>query len=160
MTIEQRVLKEYGTTWNPVLAVWMLRDGTYVNGSIEGFRRDRDHHEINAFFKSSKRQTPGSNGIYVTKFMNRGNIRVGCSEAGYCFEFTKTPSQEQLDRICEEIRNGLEVCVARPVKRRTEWQTGWRFLEYVARYANRLYVPADIQERYMDYTGKALYKYE
>lgn len=68
MTIEQRLIKELGTTDDPVFAVWLLRDGTYVNGTIEGHQRDIDHHEISAFYRPSKRQQPGGWGLYVYKF--------------------------------------------------------------------------------------------
>ena len=33
MTIEEKALKQYSTTENPRLAVWMLKDGTLLNGT-------------------------------------------------------------------------------------------------------------------------------
>lgn len=69
MTIEEKVLKEYGRTDDPVLSVWMLRDGTLVNGSCEGFQRDIDHHQIISFFSPSRKEDPGSPELYVKKFI-------------------------------------------------------------------------------------------
>lgn len=99
MTIEQRLIAKCGLTNDFYLSLWMLKNGQLVNGSYEGHQRDIDHHEIGEFFKPSKRQTPGSSYIYIRKFMNRGNIRMGCSPCGCCVEFTKIPTQEQFNML-------------------------------------------------------------
>lgn len=100
MTIEERLLKKYGQTTNPELAVWMLQDGTMVNGSYGGRVREMDHLEINEFYKPSIRAVPGSGIIYIEKFMRRGNIRMGCNDAVACFSYMKTPTESQLKVIC------------------------------------------------------------
>lgn len=164
MTIEQRLIKELGTTDDPVFAVWLLRDGTYVNGTIEGHQRDIDHHEISAFYRPSKRQQPGVWGLYVYKFMNRGNIRVGCSDMGWCFEMTKKPSREQADQLYRAIMDarecGTKACFGRKGSSRTNpaWEDEFRFLEYLNRYTD-YYPPIDVQEHYYEYTGRPLIDY-
>lgn len=100
MTIEERLLKAYGKTDNPMLAVWLLRDGTLINGSYSGQVRERDHSEINEFYKPSVRQKDGSSFIYIQKFMRRGNIRVGCSDVAGVMQYAVTPSESQMKVLC------------------------------------------------------------
>ena len=104
MTIEQRLLADLGATTIPDFAVWLLKDGTLVNGSHEGYQRDIDHHEIGQYFKHSKYHVPGSSTLYLRKFMRRGNIRISCSDCGLCAEYAVTPSDER----SEERRVGKE----------------------------------------------------
>lgn len=164
MTIEQRLIKAYGTTTRPELAVWLLRDGTYVNGTYEGFQRDVDHHEISRFYKTSKNHVPGSYGLYVYKFMNRGNIRVGCSDAGWCYEMSKKPSREQADRLFDAILEAQEAdthaCFGRKGRSSSNpiWTDEFRFLEYINRYTD-YYPPIKVQEYYFEWTGKPLIDY-
>lgn len=106
MTIEERLIKDLGTTSRPELAVWMTKDGTLVNGSHDGIRRDVDHHEISHYYKKSKYDDGGSSTLYIRKFMRRGNIRMGCHEAAYimelaCYKVTK----EQLTQIKNIMEN-------------------------------------------------------
>lgn len=164
MTIEQRLVKELGTTDSPLMAVWLLWDDTYVNGTVEGWQRDIDHHEISKFYKPSKRQTPGSWGLYVYKFMNRGNIRVGCSEAGWCFEMSRKPSRVQADRLYRAImdarEHGTKACFGRQGKPHANpiWRDEFGFLEYLNRYTD-YYPPIDVQQHYFEYIGKPLIDY-
>lgn len=164
MTIEQRLVKKMGTTENSLLAMWMLRDGNYVNGTIWGTQRDIDHVEINRFYKKSKREEPGGYSLYIRKFMNRGNIRVGCSNAGWCFEMTRKPSREQADRLYRAItdarRQGTETCFKRNHDSRTKpvWEDEFQFLEYLNRYTD-YYPPVDVQEHYYKHIQKPLINY-
>lgn len=141
MTIEQRLAHDLGTTRDPHLAVWLLRDGTLVNGSVEGHQRDVDHHEIGSYFNRSNRETPGSSAIYVAKFERRGNVRWGCSPYGYWAELSGPPSQQTLDVLARHFlrasRAGIETCVVRRTRRGTGAQTDIHgFLRYAARYTN------------------------
>ena len=137
MTIEQRLVKELGTTDSPLMAVWLLWDGTYVNGSW---------------------------GLYVYKFMNRGNIRVGCSEAGWCFEMSRKPSRVQADRLYRAImdarEHGTKACFGRQGKPHANpiWRDEFGFLEYLNRYTD-YYPPIDVQQHYFEYIGKPLIDY-
>lgn len=117
MTIEQRLLRDCGTTEEPCLAVWLLPDGEWVNGSCEGFQRDQDHHEIGAYFRPSVRQEPGSTYIYIRKFMRRGNIRVSCAQ-GFCrAEMLVPPTRSQVVQVLEKFgplaRDGWDVLIER-----------------------------------------------
>lgn len=96
MTIEERAYKDWGETFNPELACWMTTDGRMLNGSSAGYIRERDHRDISFYYKKSIREDPGSSQIYLRKFENRGNIRMGCSDHEYCLEISKTPTTEQI----------------------------------------------------------------
>ena len=115
MTIEERLLHDYGETEEPSFATWMLKDGTMVNGTVEGRQRDVDHRCISEYFKRSKFESPGSAYIYVKKFMNRGNIRMCCNEFGYNLELRSTPTLRQIRRLIPIMgmarRAGLETLV-------------------------------------------------
>lgn len=95
MTIEQKALKAWGETRYPEAAIWILKDGTLVNGCMGSGTRDVDHAEIGQFFKPSKFQDPGSNWIYIRKFIRRGNVRMSFSDQEAFFEFIKTPTPTQ-----------------------------------------------------------------
>ena len=143
MTIEQRLAITRGFTDNPYLADWLLPDGHMTNGSYEGRQRDIDHAEISGFFKHSKNQEPGNVKIYIRKFMRRGNIRMGASTWGFCFEFDRTPNEAQLKtlipNILDAIENHVEVCAGKHRPPITQMHlikrmTGYEFLEYLNRY--------------------------
>lgn len=138
MTIEQELIRDLGLTEDPFLAVWMTRDGLLVNGSIEGRQRDIDHHEIGQYFKASKFQDPGSSAIYVRKFMRRGNIRMGFSDCGLCFEFETPPSEAQVKTLAPWIQEGLdgrvEICAARHGVHGIKYENAWQIAAYFKRY--------------------------
>ena len=164
MTIEQRLIKDYGTTDGPALAVWMLRDGTYINGTIEGFQRDVDHHEISQYFKRSKHIAPGSYTGYVYKFMRRGNIRIGCSDSGWCFEMATVPLRKQANELYQAIidakRCGTKACFGRNPRTRsaTIWESDIDFIKYLNRYTD--YWPSrEVQLYYLEMTGRFLEEY-
>lgn len=139
ITIEEKLLKQYGTTDDPELCVWMLKDGTMINGSYEGFQRDIDHRCVSEHFRPSKFEDPGSALIYVKKFMRRGNIRYGCSGFGYTIELTQPPTQEQFAKIQKHMRyatsNGIDTCITRyGTKRRRICETWRQYTAYLMRY--------------------------
>lgn len=143
MTIEQKMLHDYGTTGVPELCMWLLRDGTMVNGSWEGHQRDVDHREVSQYFKRSKREDPGSAAIYIYKFERRGNIRVTCSDFGYGFELYGPPSREQLAVIfrCAAIarRNSIPVYIDRRIDmHRRRGEDLEQFRAYLRRYTGLL----------------------
>lgn len=162
MTIEERLLKDCGVTEGPQFAVWMLRDGIYVNGTLEGFQRDIDHHEISGYYKRSKRIAPGSYTGYVYKFMRRGNIRVGCSDAGWCFELAVKPSRDQADALYHAILDakyyGTQACFGRNTRSsyKTIWESDIDFIRYLNRYTD-YWPPEDILFYYSEMTGENLY---
>ena len=141
MTIEQKLVSKLGLTSNFQLAVWMLTDGKLVNGSYEGFQRDVDHHEISEFFKPSKRQSPGSSYIYIKKFMNRGNIRMGCSSCGYCVEFTRIPTQAEFNTLQRMMNEAYELHIPVQFSRHSKsngiiHENPVQFIRYTGRYTN------------------------
>ena len=139
MTIEQKMLRQYGETDVAVFAQWMLSDGTMINGTVEGYQRDIDHRCVSEHFKRSKREDAGSASIYVKKFMNRGNIRMTCNQFGYCIEMRKMPTVQQFRRLREIMKEaeqmGLETYVEwhprKSGRRHTDWDG---FIEHLRRY--------------------------
>lgn len=95
MTIEQRALKLWGPARDPESAIWILPDGILINGCMGSGVRDVDHAEIGQFFKPSKFQDPGSNWIYIKKFIRRGNIRMCLSSCEAFFELWLRPTRAQ-----------------------------------------------------------------
>lgn len=141
MTIEQRLLKDYGTTEIPEFATWMLRDGTMINGSIEGHQRDIDHRCIGEYFKRSKFEDPGSAGIYMKKFMNRGNIRLCCDQFGYNIELRRVPSMDQLLHLSQIMRQARYAVIPRNVEwfsaRGKRHYTSWEgYEQYINSYTD------------------------
>lgn len=128
MKIEERLVCKMGLTNNPIMGLWLLTDGTLINGSFEGHQRDVDHRDIGEYFKKSKEdRTSGS--LYMDKFMRRGNIRWGCSDYGLTIEFHKTPTGEQLDKIftCGDTRQFA-------VMFHEQWHDFSWFYNYVQQY--------------------------
>ena len=149
MTIEERLVADYGLTDNPEFATWMLRDGRMVNGSIERRQRDIDHRCISEYFKRSVRESPGSAYIYVKKFMRRGNIRMSCSDFSYCAELMTVPDQRQVERLCRVMElgkaKGRQIYIERKGADGTSRSGNLiAFLDYIRRYTD-LSVP----ERYL-----------
>lgn len=95
MTIEQKALKLWGPAQGPESAIWILSDGILVNGCMGSGVRDVDHAEIGQFFKPSKFQDPGSNWIYIKKFIRRGNIRMCLGSHEAFFELWLKPTLAQ-----------------------------------------------------------------
>ena len=142
MTIEQRALKLWGEARRPSDAIWVLDDGTLINGCMGGSGlRDVDHAEIGQFFKPSKFQDPGSNWIYIKKFINRGNVRMSFGTHEAFFEFAKTPSQAQWKAMgrcfAAARRDGLEVRLEKMgrVPGTGKCYTVQEYVRHLARYA-------------------------
>ena len=106
--IEERAKITWGTTEVPQFAIYMLTDGTMLNGSFGGFQRDRDHREINEFMPHINNGKPYEGYPYIRRFMNRGNIRMSCNRESINLQFWKTPTREQwhsLRQILEEAED-------------------------------------------------------
>lgn len=145
MTIEQRLVRDYGVTDDPALAVWLLRDGTLVNGSHEGHQRDVDHREINAYFKPSVRARPAEGDLYIAKFERRGNVRWHLNEFGMCLELVGPPSAAQLRviangaRLCRQMRAPTRIVRrASTNPRRDSESTFLEYIQYLRRYTTLL----------------------
>ena len=141
MTIEQRLLKDYGETEYAEAAVWLLKDGTLVNGSKEGWQRDVDHHEIGQYFRRSVRENPGSSYCYIVKFMRRGNVRLSCSRSGYCAELRRIPTERQLRVLSKMMyqarRNAIQTYVEWRSQKGTRHSGNWYdYLHYIRRYTD------------------------
>lgn len=161
MTIEERAIKLFGITDNPTLALYMTKEGILINGSYEGYQRDRDHRDISQFFKRSKREQLGASGIYIYKFMNRGNIRMGCSSVGFIMNILTTPTEEQLLKLLKlssiadryQIEFGIGV-VNRKNFNKVRYMSMYEYIEYLIRYqAIQDYVMQDIMYKYRNYDG-------
>lgn len=132
---ESLALGKYGRTEDVNMAVWLLRDGTMVNGSFEGRQRDLDHRHIREFY-------PGlDEDAAMRRFMLRGNIRMGFSVAGPCFEFLVPPSEEQLKRLVPwahwATRHKTDFCAVRHARRTRICESPWQFLYYVSKWMRR-----------------------
>lgn len=143
MTVEERLVHDHGLTRIPEFAVWMLSDGTMVNGSKEGYQRDVDHHEIGEYYKKSKFEDIGSSAVYVRKFMNRGNIRISCSENGYCIETRKTPTAAQFKTLSEIMNEARTYRINtyvdyHPCRTKTKATTWQGYVRHLKRYTNLL----------------------
>ena len=97
MTIEQKMLKAWGEAQSPETAIWILKDGTFVNGCMDPYGRHRnvDHSEVNQFYKRSKFEDPGSSYIYLLKTIRRGNIRMSMDGHAATFELYGLPTKAQ-----------------------------------------------------------------
>ncbi len=152
MTIEQRLVKDLGTTDIPELAVWMLKDGTLVNGSYEGHQRDVDHHEIGYYFKPSIHAEPGDSYIYILKFMRRGNIRVGCSESGYYMETRTPPTEGQWKIIQRMYQTACDKLLPFGILRYSKTDKyNESFLQYATYIERYLHYPIEPEILYLDY---------
>lgn len=114
-SIENRVAQKYGLTDDPIMAVWILRDGRVVNGSHEGRQRDIDHRDISEFFKRSVFETRAGHGatsnvgsIYIDKFLRRGNIRWSGNELGFIAEIMGKPSKPAILAMARYMYQALD----------------------------------------------------
>lgn len=134
-TLEKRVLEAYGKTDDPRLTVWMLRDGTLVNGSLEGWQRDTDHREIADFYPGLDEETA------MARFMRRGNVRMGFSDCGPCFEFLVPLSEAQLRQLVPwahwAARNKTDFCAIRHARGNRVCENPWQFLYYISKWMKR-----------------------
>ncbi len=149
MTIEERAVKTWGLTENPEDAIWILKNGSLINGCAYGSgMHDVDHAEINQFYKPSKLQNPRSNWIYVKKFINRGNIRMAFSSHAAFFELSGLPTPAQwraMGRCFVRARKaGLPVQIERMgrIPGTGKLYTREDYIRYLARYAPQLVLPA------------------
>ena len=142
MTIEERAYADWGETYAPELACWMTKDGRMLSGSYAGYIRERDHRDISFYYKRSVREDPGSSQIYLRKFENRGNIRMGCSNCEYCFEISKTPTARQIKTMKKIAmaaeRIGIPCTVVKRVGTLSEFRTRTflfeEYLSHIERY--------------------------
>lgn len=139
MTIEERLIHDLGITPNFNHAVWLLPDGTLINGSHEGRQRDVDHHEIGFYFKKSKYDTGGDSYLYIKKFMNRGNIRWGCDKDNMTIEFTKKPTEKQIAQILKATQTRSQFAF----RHNRQWYNLNWFYRYICRYCKRGKDPHD-----------------
>lgn len=148
MTIEQKMLKAWGEAADPALAIWILKDGTLVNGCMDpyGCRRDVDHSEMNQFYKRSKFEDPGSSYIYLLKTIRRGNIRMSMDGHAAAFELYGIPTKAQwrsMGRAFVAARR-LDKPVEISVLPRRRSDRGNRlydresYIAYLSRYAPRI----------------------
>ena len=107
-TIEERAKIAWGTTEVPQFAIYMLTDGTMLNGSYEGHQRDIDHREINEFMPcvggKSYEGYP-----YIFRFLNRGNIRMNRNRDGINIQFWHTPTYEQWQTLRQILKDAEEM---------------------------------------------------
>ena len=118
-SIESRAEGKYGKTSFFPLAVWLLSDGTLLNGSREGFQRDIDHAEIGEFYQKAQ----GVDAVF--KFMRRGNVRVMCSRNGYLFQYIRPLTLDQKNVLRKAFRSARKKNIPFSLQKRTNaWSDG------------------------------------
>lgn len=141
-TIEERAKAEWGTTQVPQLAIYMLPDGDMLNGSFEGFRRDRDHREINEFMPILNNGKLYDGMPYIRRFMKRGNIRIHCDKESVNLQFWKTPTRDQwislrtILKECEELNMRIYIEKYYPLKRSITFFDKETFVEWLSSHVN------------------------
>lgn len=136
-TMEERAKETWGTTLVPQFCTYMLTTGEMLNGSYEGYWRDRDHREINVFMPHLKTTPKGTGYPYIIRFMKRGNIRMSCNKESICFEFWKIPTREQWGEINSILREaedlGMNIYIEKyyPKKSNKVFQDRYDFMEYL-----------------------------
>lgn len=132
-TMEERAKETWGTTSVPQFCTYMLKTGEMLNGSYEGFWRDRDHREINEFMPCILTKQSD----YINRFMKRGNIRMNCNKESICFEFWKTPTRDQwikINSILKEAEDlGMNIYIEKyyPKKSHKVFRDRYDFMEYL-----------------------------
>ena len=111
-TIEERAIKEWGTTEVPQFAIYMLKNGEMLNRSYEGFQRDRDHREINEFMPCVKNGKHYEGYPYIFRFLNRGNIRMNCNRDSINIQFWHIPSYEQWQTLKWILKDAEELSLS------------------------------------------------
>lgn len=89
MTVEEKLVRDFGLTDNIELAGYLLPNGDLVNFSYMGYTRDEDHRIVGQYF----RKRSGTEAL--NEMMRRGAIRVMCSKSHYGFEYIKKPTERQ-----------------------------------------------------------------
>lgn len=139
-TIEQRALEHWGETLIPQHATYLLISGEMLNGSYEGRQRDIDHREINEFMPCIKKEK--SNNYYagyeyITRFLNRGNIRMNCSNTDFNLELRRIPTYEQwwsLKRLLDEAEElNQNICIELKYNKKSPlvFYDKWEFIEFL-----------------------------
>lgn len=141
-TIEERAKQEWGTTEIPQFAIYMLPDGDMLNGSFEGFQRDRDHREINEFMPTLNNGKLYDGIPYIRRFMKRGNIRIHCDKESINLQFWKTPTRDQwislrtILKECEELNMSIYIEKYYPLKRSITFYDKETFVEWLSSHVN------------------------
>lgn len=141
-TIEQKALAEWGTTKEPRFAVYMLTDGSMLDGSFGGFQRDRDHREINEFMPHINNGKPYEGYPYIRRFMNRGNIRMSCNKESINLQFWHTPTWEQWHSLrkiledAEELGQSIYIEKYYPKKRSVCFLDKYSFVNWLSERVN------------------------
>ena len=144
MTIEEKALKLWGRARSPETAIWILKDGTMIEGCHGGFRtRSVDHAEIGQFFKTSVRDEPGSGYLYIRTFIRRGNIRMSMDGSTCFLEFYRRPGPAQQRAIgkcfaaARRLGKDVEISIMPRLldDRSRKILSREQYLAYMARYA-------------------------
>ena len=118
-SIEAKMVKKYGETYNVECAGYILEDGTLINMSYNGIQRDEDHNCVGEFFENIQ----GAEAMY--RFMKRGNVRVMCNRSFYGFEYIKEPTEAQRKVITKAMnyayRNGITFYVDETTVHKSKW---------------------------------------
>lgn len=142
VTVEMKAKEQWGTTTVPQFCTYLLKDGSMLNGSYEGFQRDIDHREINQFlYHKPDSKNLGSSYPYIYRFMKRGNIRMSCNEETIAFEFWKTPTREQwliIKNLLKEADElGLDIYIEKyyPNQEMKVFYNKFDFIEWLTNHA-------------------------
>ena len=103
LTDNQKAKEYFGTTENPVLAGYLLTDGSMLLFSYEGYKRDMDHREIYDAIGTDMEESNDT----MHRFVNYGNIRLG----NHGFYIARRPNEKQKRMLSQIIRQNPELYV-------------------------------------------------
>lgn len=141
LTAEQKAKNLWGTTSRIALCIYILVDGIMLNGSYEGYQRDKDHREINEFLYHSKNDQYSEPMI---RFIKRGNIRCNANKYGINLEFKKLPTFEQWQTLkkvfsfanARDIPITIEQTFVTTGKTKNYWIDTYKFEEWYQSQVN------------------------
>lgn len=132
---EQKAVMSWGITNNINLCIYILKDGQMLNGSYEGYQRDKDHREINEFLYSVKNDRCSEP---MKRFIKRGNIRVHANKDGINLEFKRLPNYKQWQTLkkvfsianTQDIPITIEQTLISKEKTKNYWIDTYEFEEW------------------------------
>lgn len=123
-TLFERAIAEFGLTENPLLAGYLLPDGSLLNFSDSGYDRDRDHRQVEFLFPRRPDDEERSHTMW--RFVDKGAVRwsymLHGGESLY-LAFIHPLTSAQLRVVASVLTDDLVVHVDR-MKR--VWQPAWK----------------------------------
>ena len=123
-TLFERAIAEFGLTEDPILAGYLLPDGSWLNFSNDGHARDRDHRQVEGLFPRRPDDEERSHTMW--RFVDKGAVRWSYMLHGgeYLYlAFIQPLTSAQLKRVASVLTDDLVVQIERM---RRVWQPAWK----------------------------------